>query len=453
MAHKSALIVDDSRTARRFLAQVLEQHDMRVETAESAEQALEFLSHDRPDVIFMDHMMPGMDGFQAVRAIKNNPATATIPIMMYTSQAGELYVSQARALGAVGVLPKQIKPVEITALLESLHLLPGGEIERDAAPAAGGTTGRVLQPADWEELHRWLGDMLRNNRLSLRSDIEGAVARLLDERLAPATDALQEDTVSVESVAGPGGRRGMTAGAFLVLALAGLAAVFLWLHLDTQKKWRQATAQNAELLAALEARRDDASADTVDARATLDAERARLTGRYSELLGALEWGINQASEYGPGQTPLGDERLDLVAGLLERLRNIGFTGEVRITVHAGEFCLVPGPDGGLQLAPDDWPASSCATLGAPAAADGLQAELQSVAFANWRADMQRPGGRIRVVVDDMGARAPLYPYPSSPMSATASDWNSAALRNNRVSVRLSPDGDLPATARADASTP
>ena len=36
----------------------------------------------------MDHMMPGMDGFQAVRAIKTNPATATIPIMMYTSQAG-----------------------------------------------------------------------------------------------------------------------------------------------------------------------------------------------------------------------------------------------------------------------------------------------------------------------------------------------------------------------------
>ena len=46
------------------------------------------------------------DGFQAVQAIKNNPQTATIPIMMYTSQQGEVYVGQARALGAVGVLPK-----------------------------------------------------------------------------------------------------------------------------------------------------------------------------------------------------------------------------------------------------------------------------------------------------------------------------------------------------------
>ena len=45
--------------------------------------------------------MPGMDGFQAVQAIKNNPLTATIPIMMYTSQEGELYLSQKGALGEV----------------------------------------------------------------------------------------------------------------------------------------------------------------------------------------------------------------------------------------------------------------------------------------------------------------------------------------------------------------
>jgi len=59
---------------------------------------------------FMDHLMPGMDGLQAVKAIKGNPQTAMIPIMMYTSQEGELYVGQARALGAMGVLPKQVRP-------------------------------------------------------------------------------------------------------------------------------------------------------------------------------------------------------------------------------------------------------------------------------------------------------------------------------------------------------
>ena len=92
MGAKRALIVDDSKSARVFLSRILEKYEIDVDTAENAEAAIEYLGHHRPDVIFMDHMMPGMDGFQAVQAIKNNPRTATIPIMMYTSQEGELYL-------------------------------------------------------------------------------------------------------------------------------------------------------------------------------------------------------------------------------------------------------------------------------------------------------------------------------------------------------------------------
>src|SRR5579863_176492 len=124
MGAKRALIVDDSKSARVFLARVLENYDIDVDSAESAEAAIEYLTSNRPDVIFMDHMMPGMDGFQAVQVIKNDPRTATIPIMMYTSQEGELYLGQARALGAVGVLPKQIKPTDVSKVLYELHLVP-----------------------------------------------------------------------------------------------------------------------------------------------------------------------------------------------------------------------------------------------------------------------------------------------------------------------------------------
>src|SRR5262245_13219814 len=123
MGVKRALIVDDSKSARVFLARILEKYEIDVDNAENAEAAIEYLASHRPDVIFMDHMMPGMDGFQAVQAIKNNPRTATIPIMMYTSQEGELYLGQARALGAVGVLPKQIKPADVSKVLYQLHLV------------------------------------------------------------------------------------------------------------------------------------------------------------------------------------------------------------------------------------------------------------------------------------------------------------------------------------------
>src|SRR5262249_1973638 len=110
MSAKRALIVDDSRSARTFLTRILQRYDLQVDGAGSVEEALQYLTAEHPDVIFMDLLMPGMDGFQALSAIKNDPRTAAIPVMMYTSQEGEVYVDQARALGAVGVLPKQTRP-------------------------------------------------------------------------------------------------------------------------------------------------------------------------------------------------------------------------------------------------------------------------------------------------------------------------------------------------------
>src|SRR5450432_3788789 len=133
MARKRALVVDDSKSARVILSRMLEKYDIEVDLAEAAEQAIEYLKNNRPDAIFMDHLMPGMDGLQAVQAIKGNPQTAMIPIMMYTSQEGELYVGQARALGAMGVLPKQVRPVDVSKVLYELHLLAD---RRDTGEAA-----------------------------------------------------------------------------------------------------------------------------------------------------------------------------------------------------------------------------------------------------------------------------------------------------------------------------
>src|SRR5260370_7218518 len=111
MARKRALVVDDSKSARVILSRMLEKYDVEVDMAESAEQAIEYLNSNRPDAIFMDHLMPGMDGLQAVKAIKSNALPGTIPIMMYTSQEGELYARQPRAPAAMATLPQQLPPV------------------------------------------------------------------------------------------------------------------------------------------------------------------------------------------------------------------------------------------------------------------------------------------------------------------------------------------------------
>src|SRR2546429_9978720 len=96
MGAKRALIVDDSKSARLFLARALEKYDIDVDNAESAEAAIEYLSHNHPDVIFMDHLMPGMDGLQAVRAVKNDPRPATIRVLMHHCTEGEAFPGRAR---------------------------------------------------------------------------------------------------------------------------------------------------------------------------------------------------------------------------------------------------------------------------------------------------------------------------------------------------------------------
>jgi CheY-like chemotaxis protein len=151
MSAKRALVVDDSKSARAFLSRILERHEFAVDAAESAEAAIEYLARNRPDIIFMDHMMPGMDGFQAVQTIKNNPRTSAIPILMYTSQEGDLYLGQARALGAEGVLPKQIKQSDVTKMLYQLRLVAdrrGGEQTTFARMAPLMENGAELLPAN-----------------------------------------------------------------------------------------------------------------------------------------------------------------------------------------------------------------------------------------------------------------------------------------------------------------
>ena len=151
MSSKRALVVDDSKSARAFLARILERHEIEVDAAESAEAAIEYLARNKPDVIFMDHMMPGMDGFQAVQTIKNNPRTSAIPILMYTSQEGDLYLGQARALGAEGVLPKQIKQSDVTKMLFQLRLVSDrrtGEQTTFARMTQEAVLGTDLLPAN-----------------------------------------------------------------------------------------------------------------------------------------------------------------------------------------------------------------------------------------------------------------------------------------------------------------
>lgn len=133
------LVVDDSKSARLMLRKMLQGFGMTVDTAESAEEALSYLRDRQPDAIFMDHTMPGMDGLTAVRQIKDNPATALIPVAMYTSRDEPAYLQEARAAGAIDVLTKPAMPEMLSVVLEKMHQALDAAQAPIIAPAVEGS--------------------------------------------------------------------------------------------------------------------------------------------------------------------------------------------------------------------------------------------------------------------------------------------------------------------------
>jgi len=437
---KKALIVDDSRLARTVLSRLLEENGVASDTAESAESALEYLTHSRPDVVFLDHNMPGIDGFQALDAIKKNPVTATIPVMMYTSEQGEVYVGQARALGALGVLPKTVQPVEVAKVLRTLHLIPGEpssrgptdrelrvppvdvEAELEARPAPGGV------PLDAESLRELLDEVLSAKAAALREDFRRELQRLTVPALAappptaPAPPLLARRTRALALATG---------------LLVAACAVLAYLYRTENASFEQVAAAARKLVAG--------NVKLEDARnSTLESVSAR-TPTPSDVLGVLEWGVNQGGRYGFGTVPLDDERATVFAGLFDQLARLGFAGTVAIEVHTGRFCMDYGQNGGLVLAPATELAAMCDQIGWSEDQALSVGRSQSLAFANEVASAAARYPRVKIESASRGSAEPAVAYPPSSADLTAGAWNAVAAANQRVVVAILPDKATAAT--------
>jgi two-component system, cell cycle response regulator len=117
MSVKKALVVDDSKLARITLKRKLELRAVDVDMVESASEALSYLQTHQPDIIFMDHLMPDIDGFEATKRIKANPATRHIPVIMCTGKEHEGYLQEATAIGATNILAKPPETAALDAIL------------------------------------------------------------------------------------------------------------------------------------------------------------------------------------------------------------------------------------------------------------------------------------------------------------------------------------------------
>ena len=133
---RSALIVDDSRVACAVLSRLLAREGFESELAASAYEAVERAREHRPDVIFMDHRMPGMTGLEAVRALKADVRTAKVPVVMFSSREDEAFLRAAREAGALGVLTKHTERTNLGAVLAKVREAIGAPEQAAATPAA-----------------------------------------------------------------------------------------------------------------------------------------------------------------------------------------------------------------------------------------------------------------------------------------------------------------------------
>ena len=117
MSIKRILIVDDSPTERHVLNDLLTKAGFEVVASDSGEDAIHKSKQAKPDLILMDVVMPGLNGFQATRAISRDPETKSIPIILCTSKSQETDKIWGMRQGARDYI---VKPVNRDELLEKI---------------------------------------------------------------------------------------------------------------------------------------------------------------------------------------------------------------------------------------------------------------------------------------------------------------------------------------------
>jgi hypothetical protein len=395
--------------------------------------------------------------------------------MMYTSQEGELYVSQARALGAVGVLPKTVRPVDVSRVLYQLHLLPDRRQHRTAlferpetvvaglaeelatgahaavatasVAAGGGGTGTwnppplalsELQGGLRQSVQQLLKDQLAEQRRFMLATFEAFARRMgndVKEHIAkiPAP-------VAVEPVAPEPEPRNWWPVAMTAL-LAALPALVLGAMFMRETETNRALVERFDALEKQQARLEAAT------RAAASAPLGALSGGPAQPAGPL------AVEYVPyGETPLAGARLERLRTLAGALEAQGFRGRIVAESFVGDFCL-DGTSAGeaFTVAAPMTLLQKCALMGNPFDDALSNAQRQSVAFANFAATLkQRTGGAIEIAVENGGRTSPIE-YPEQREDTTAGEWNRIAALNNRVEFRTDAATSLARQSAAPAA--
>jgi twitching motility two-component system response regulator PilH len=120
MSIQRVLVVDDSKTEQMYLTDLLQRHGMTVRSASNADDTMALLATEKPDLILMDVVMPGQNGFQLTRAITRHPEYAAIPVIMCTSKTQETDRVWGMRQGAKDYITKPVNGDELISKIKAL---------------------------------------------------------------------------------------------------------------------------------------------------------------------------------------------------------------------------------------------------------------------------------------------------------------------------------------------
>lgn len=223
---RRVLVVDDDREVVRLIRAYLEQAGFAVLTAYDGETAIHMLRREQPDLLLLDLMLPGRDGWDITRLVRGDPALAHTPIIMLTARVDDTDKIVGLELGADDYVTKPYNPREVVARVRArlrqadggvvLAVLRTGDLELDPRRREARVGGRLidLTPTEFALLQVFMeqpGYVLTREELIRRGlgvNFEG-VERTLDSHIRNLRHKLEPDPaapVYIQTVYGVGYR-------------------------------------------------------------------------------------------------------------------------------------------------------------------------------------------------------------------------------------------------------
>jgi len=188
MSIQSALVVDDSKVAHIKLRKLLEARSIAVEWVNSGEKAITALKDSSPDIVFMDIMMPGIDGFETTKAVLSNPTNANLAIVMCSGNESAEDREKANSVGAAGYIGKPYTDAELTKILDEVAAkLPAQAPAEAPATEAAAAKATSAAPAV--------------NMADIISQASAAGTKAAEEAFARLSVLLKDEVASIASAA------------------------------------------------------------------------------------------------------------------------------------------------------------------------------------------------------------------------------------------------------------